>query len=657
MGIVAVRIEIPRLGIDLPIVEGDGIDAPLHKAAHYPGTGWPDGGSNIYLYGHAQAGMFLALWEAATGDEVILTLVDGSQRTYRIDRVMPKVPMGRHGAAGPDPGRAADHSDVDEQHGHGTPVRGHRKAASVTLRADLPTDPAPPIRPRKTGRRFGIAARVVGTLFAVAVGLALVLGFLAVTRYLPALDDSRALRASFQSIADRAASAGLGVTRIEVDALRGELRAAAGRQASLASLLRDDPVVGLARLLPEVGQQVRGADELIAATGNLVVASEAALRLADRFVEIRETHEAGTSQSSTLAALVELMATSTSDADQILAEVTAARTRLVAIPLGLAGPIEQARALALEKIDRYLPTLEGYTRADDLLAEAMGWSGRRRYLVLAQDPAELRPSGGFVGTIGIVVFEHGDLASKQFQDVYNLDRKPGLPYVEPPTALKNHLLGMFSWRLADANWFPDFPMSAKAALDHYALETGDRDLDGVIALNTYAIDELLTVTGPVDVPEFDVTVTSGETTLTSLQQTRIAAVPGTDRKAFLDVFADRMIGRLFSLPSKDWASLLPRLETIGQARQVVVWLADPTEQQLVADAGWDGAVRQDAGDFLYPVDSNVAPIGKLNLVTDRAFDLDIALDEVGNARNRLEVTWTNTIASGQQRAPAHPSPP
>jgi sortase A len=92
VGIVAVRIEIPRLGIDLPIVEGDGIDAPLHKAAHYPGTAWPGGGSNIYIYGHAQAGMFLALWEAATGDEVILTLIDGSQRTYRIDRVMPKVP-------------------------------------------------------------------------------------------------------------------------------------------------------------------------------------------------------------------------------------------------------------------------------------------------------------------------------------------------------------------------------------------------------------------------------------------------------------------------------------------------------------------------------------------------------------------------------------
>src|SRR5690242_17922339 len=35
------RIRMPEIGIDLPIVEGDGYDAPLYEAAHYPGTTWP----------------------------------------------------------------------------------------------------------------------------------------------------------------------------------------------------------------------------------------------------------------------------------------------------------------------------------------------------------------------------------------------------------------------------------------------------------------------------------------------------------------------------------------------------------------------------------------------------------------------------------------
>lgn len=91
-GIRAERIQIERLGIDLPIVEGDGIDAPLGKAAHYPGTGWPDAGTNIYLYGHARTGMFLALWDVAVGDQVVLTLVDGTPRTYVVGEVIPEVP-------------------------------------------------------------------------------------------------------------------------------------------------------------------------------------------------------------------------------------------------------------------------------------------------------------------------------------------------------------------------------------------------------------------------------------------------------------------------------------------------------------------------------------------------------------------------------------
>jgi sortase A len=89
--IVANRIVISRLGIDVKIVEGDGWDAPLGRAAHYPGTAWPGGGSNIYLYAHARTGMFINLWNARIGDEIVLTLVDGSQRRYVVSQILPKV--------------------------------------------------------------------------------------------------------------------------------------------------------------------------------------------------------------------------------------------------------------------------------------------------------------------------------------------------------------------------------------------------------------------------------------------------------------------------------------------------------------------------------------------------------------------------------------
>jgi LPXTG-site transpeptidase (sortase) family protein len=100
---VATRIRIARLGIDLPIIEGDGIDAPIDKAAHYPGTGWPGGGTNIYLYGHARAGMFLPLWDARVGDTITLDLAGGGERTYRVVEVLPRVPWNAEQYLAPTP--------------------------------------------------------------------------------------------------------------------------------------------------------------------------------------------------------------------------------------------------------------------------------------------------------------------------------------------------------------------------------------------------------------------------------------------------------------------------------------------------------------------------------------------------------------------------
>jgi LPXTG-site transpeptidase (sortase) family protein len=102
-GIRANRIRIDRLGIDLAIVQGDGIDAPIGKAAHYPSSAWPGGGSNIYIYGHARTGMFIRLWDARVGDTVQLGLVDGTTRTYVVTKILPTVPWDAVGYLEPTP--------------------------------------------------------------------------------------------------------------------------------------------------------------------------------------------------------------------------------------------------------------------------------------------------------------------------------------------------------------------------------------------------------------------------------------------------------------------------------------------------------------------------------------------------------------------------
>ena len=91
------RIKIARLLIDLPIAEGDierdavRQETPENLALHLPGTAIPGDGSNTYIYAHARTGMFLSLWNAREGDEVVIVTPSGRSLRYVVSEVHPRV--------------------------------------------------------------------------------------------------------------------------------------------------------------------------------------------------------------------------------------------------------------------------------------------------------------------------------------------------------------------------------------------------------------------------------------------------------------------------------------------------------------------------------------------------------------------------------------
>jgi hypothetical protein len=491
-------------------------------------------------------------------------------------------------------------------------------------------------RPRRRVVLGGIAAAV---LLLLVVG-----GALAAFKYLPALDEARALRADLETMVDRVREAGLGIDGATMDALDADLASARGRFERLQGLLANDPLIAVARALPLTAANVRGADDVVAAAGSLLDAVGDGLVIGRRFVDIREVQAAAPEDASALSQLVELMATTRNSAVAIAASIATARQHLAAVPDGLFIQVESVRDAMTTRIDMYGPLLDTYVDVSARLPSILGWDGPRRYLVLTQDPAELRPTGGFIGSYGIIAFDRGRITERRFGDIVPLDFPFDYPRIEPPQELADYLLGPKQpWQLADANWSPDFPTSAQDAMRLYTNESGDAAIDGVLGITTYTIDQLLAVTGPITVPDYDVTIASGETTLKILQLTRAESEPGGDRKAFLPVFAERLLGSLLALPPRKWGDLLGAADAFGRGRLLEAWFRDAADQELVVRSGFDGAVRQDPGDYLFPVDANVAPATKLNAWTKRALDLDVQIDTVGNARNTLVVTWDNRV--------------
>lgn len=476
---------------------------------------------------------------------------------------------------------------------------------------------------------------IVGAILVVLVGTA-------IARYLPPILAVRDARTTAAELSARVKDLGPGdVTTSSIAELRALVTRLDEQIAPAAGLLRDDPLVSALRAIGPVGSQLTAADDLVAAADGLVEAAGLGLDLGDRVARLRE---GGADTAGLIPGMVGVIADSGADVDRIAELLGAADARLAAIPDSAVGQLREARDLVADPLRRYLPLLEGYRQVDGQLPTILGHDGSRRYLVLAQNPAELRPTGGFIGTFGILTLEEGRIASMEFRDVYTLDEQPGLPYQTPPEELEAYLLGRSSWELADSNWSPDFPESAANALRLYTLESGDADIDGVIAITTYALDRLLDVTGPVQVPGTDVTVGPGEVTVKGIANTRPdpANPAGTaDRKRFLSLLADEVLRRLFDLDVSQWTQLAAAAQDIGDRRLALAWFPDAADEVVVEGSRWSGEVRQDGTDYLMVVDGNVTPSSKLSPVVPRSTDLTVELDPSGTAAHRLRLEWQN----------------
>jgi sortase (surface protein transpeptidase) len=92
-------VVVPRLGIDLPLRDGDLVRdvvdqaTPVAAAFRFPGSPLPGTPGNLYVYAHARTGMFLALWKAKQGDVVELVSPSGATLRYLVNDIVPKVPI------------------------------------------------------------------------------------------------------------------------------------------------------------------------------------------------------------------------------------------------------------------------------------------------------------------------------------------------------------------------------------------------------------------------------------------------------------------------------------------------------------------------------------------------------------------------------------
>jgi hypothetical protein len=431
----------------------------------------------------------------------------------------------------------------------------------------------------------------------------------------------------------------------ELAVTRSQLETAEQNFRSCRTALRRDPLVRLAHHVPWLGKQAAAAE------GVLLVGREASeiglggVAVAEEYSYVRN-QESGNTSEKTMALLERVrphMQQVSADLDALLAD----RNRID--DGDLVSPLQRALSEVDEHSGEVADLVQTYDQAAAFFPDFLGFNGPRTYLVLAQNNAELLPTGGLISVYGVVTLRDGRVEEMFFADAIAFSEnweKTTHEYVEPPAPLKNYLLKDFSWSLDLANWSPDFPTAAQQAQVFFE-KGGGRPVDGVIGINVTTLEQLLGVTGPVGVDEYGVTVDPSNVLEVTEALTRTPLEPGSDRKAFAAFLAEEMLHRLLYLPSSQWSLLLDTAEELRDGKTALFYSFDPTLQSLAHDMKLDGALADPSGDYLMPVEASVNST-KLNIVIDKRMEMHVALDELGDAHSTVTLRYENDLASWEQ---------
>jgi len=435
---------------------------------------------------------------------------------------------------------------------------------------------------------------------------------------------------------------GLGASAATLAEAQSQAMSARAKLRSAQDFLDGEPLLLVAGWLPGLGTQIAAARGL---TGIGYEASEIGL--------------AG------IAALQALNATKADDEEAlgkrvvafleaIKPEMTEVEERLTAIGERRDG-IESRWLLPplaslVHQLDDRLPHveewLERYRLGQAVAAQLLGFAGPRSYLLLGLDNTELLPGGGLIGAYGLITFDEGQVVQRAFAEVDDLfarwQLRSGGEYVEPPGPLKRYLLRDWTWNFGVANWSPDFPSAARQALFFYD-RAGSEPVDGVIALDFAALEELLAVLGPMEVEGYGMTVDSVNVTEEILTHIGKPRRPGEGDNAFANAVAAEVVDRALAVEEERWNPLLETLDRLAREKHLFLYANDPQLQRSLRDLGWAGEVRDTTGDYLLAVDASVHST-KLNLVLDQRIELKVELDAEGGARHTVTLNYENRLA-------------
>lgn len=275
-----------------------------------------------------------------------------------------------------------------------------------------------------------------------------------------------------------------------------------------------------------------------------------------------------------------------------------------------------------------------------VMPKLLGFEKEKQYLILFQNNGELRPTGGFIGSVGELSLMNGKITDLKIRDVYELDGQLK-QHIEPPFVVRRFLQPHLYLR--DSNFYTDFQETASKSALIYNLETGKRP-DGVIGIDFEVLKQIIGVVGPIKLR--DGTSVSKDNAFEYIQQTiKEGNFPGsTQKKSILDEVFTQVLLRLEENKNK-WLDIALLAPDLLEQKHIVVAFRE-TPYQAIFNANNFGGEFEDKRDrqsgiqydFLSINEANIG-VNKANIGVSRSVEYQADISSLGiQSKTTLKLT-------------------
>jgi len=257
-----------------------------------------------------------------------------------------------------------------------------------------------------------------------------------------------------------------------------------------------------------------------------------------------------------------------------------------------------------ESLPLAIESMKEMRNASEFAVKVLGERELKRYLFVFQNDNEMRATGGFMGSFALVDFKNGKIEKITLPEGGTYDVRAGFnERLAPPKALS---LVASRWEFQDSNWWPDFPTSA-ANIKWFYEKSGGPTVDGVFAINSDWLTELLKVTGPIKLENYGKTISIENYEYELQKSIELEAKDKTKPKKILAELAPKIMEKLLTVEPE---SVLPLSEAIGNGlreKDVMMYFADQQLQQFVLDNGYAGQLKDQGSnnDYLSVITTNL----------------------------------------------------